>query len=199
MANWCAIGMTLTLKDEETARQLYDTLVNAKDGRDLDFHGDKIFYGAEIRLSTQSREISIQADVSWALEREDMIRFVKWLRQFVPATQLTASVDYSEFSCYIFGKYKLRNGLLKDHYLEVKDLPESPDCEDEEAYSAYCDEINAKIDAKDGKLIYDFNTDEKPDLVADDYLYHIFVFDQVTGETLEDADGFGFRYGKIRS
>ena len=118
MANWCAIGMTLTLKDEETARQLYDTLVNAKDGRDLDFHGDKIFYGAEIRLSTQSREISIQADVSWALEREDMIRFVKWLRQFVPATQLTASVDYSEFSCYIFGKYNLRNGLLKDHYLE---------------------------------------------------------------------------------
>ena len=165
MANWCAIGMTLTLENEETAKKLYNSLVNAKDGRDLDFHGDKILYGAEIRLSSHSNDIGIQADVSSALEREDMIHFVKWLRQFVPATKLTASVDYSEFSSFIFGKYELRNGLLKDYYLQGKEIPDTPDCEDEEAYSAYCDEINARIDAKEGELIYDFNADEKPDLM----------------------------------
>ena len=164
MANWCAIGMTLTLGNEETAKKLYNSLVNAKDGRDLDFHGDKILYGAEIRLSSHSNDIGIQADVSSALEREDMIHFVKWLRQFVPATQLTASVDYSEFSWSIFGKYELRNELLKDYYLQGKEIPDTPDCENEEAYSAYCDEINARIDAKEGELIYDFNADEKPDL-----------------------------------
>ena len=191
MANRCAIGMTLTLEHEETARRLYDYLEKAKENGNLDFHGDVVFCNADITLNPKFCEVEINTDVRWALDCDDMIRFAKWLGQFVPVTELTASVNYEEPGCCIFGKYTLNNGILEDHYLEEKDLPESPDYDDDEAYSAYYDEIYARIDDKEGKLIYDFNRDEKPDLVADDYLYHIFVFDQVTGETLEDADGFG--------
>ena len=157
MANWCAIDVTLTLKNEKTAKSLYDALEQEKEEECLDFHGDVVFCNADITLEPKFGEIKIYADVKWAFDCDDMICFVKWLGQFVPVLELTASVSYEEPGCCIFGKYTLNNGILEDHYLEDKDLPKSPDYDDDEAYSAYYDEIYAKIDDKEGKLIYNFN------------------------------------------
>ena len=163
MANWCAIDATLTLKNEETAKRLYDSLEKAKEDGNLDFHGGVVFCGAHITLDLKSCEVGIYTEVKWALDCDDMICFAKWLGQFVPVTELTASVNYEESGCSIFGTYTLNNGILKDHFLEGKDLPESPDFDDDEAYSAYYDEIYARIDNKEGKLIYDF-TNNAPEM-----------------------------------
>ena len=165
MANWCAIDVTLTLKNEKTAKSLYDSLEQEKEEGCLDFHGDVVFCNADITLEPKFGGIKIYADVKWAFDCDDMICFVKWLGLFVPVLELTASVSYEEPGCCIFGKYTLNNGILEDHYLEDKDLPKSPDYDDDEAYSAYYDEIYAKIDDKEGKLIYDFIADKKPDLM----------------------------------
>ena len=160
MANWCSIEATLTLKNEEAAEKLYQTLNGKKENGCLDFNGKVIFHDADIVLYQPLCEVKIHTNVKWSLTHDDMIRFVKWLGRFVPVKELAATVNYEEPGCQIFGKYELRNGILEDYYLDQEDLPEYDwENDDDDAYCAYFDKIYAKIEAAESEVVYDFNAD----------------------------------------
>ncbi len=159
MANWCSVCATLTLKDEETAFRLYNFLEGEKDDRNLHFHEKKDLFGARISRNPNLFQVYINGDVRWALEQDDMIDFAKWLEQCVPASELTMTVTYKEISNDIYGKYVLKDGMLKDYFLDPIKVPTYPDSDDEELICAFYEEVNAMIDATEGKLFYVFVTD----------------------------------------